>query len=160
MVQSDPELAGSAPQPARVGVWTRIVALIGILCVAGGVLFLRPALVPDTYGYARGTPTTATIGHCPPAGGTCDGSWSVGGASQTGRILGVYDAHDRATGSRTTVRAHDGTAYTASYARLIYVALAGGFIAFATGVVLLWSARRKYTTGNWPLVGRRPGRPA
>lgn len=155
-----PPATGGAPQPARIGVWTPIVALVGIVLAAGGLLFLRPALVPDTYGYLLGTPTTATIDHCRSRGGTCDGSWSVDGASQTGPILGVYDAHDRAVGSRTIVHAHDATAYTASYARLIYVALAGGFVAFATGVFLLWSAQRKYTTGNWPLVGRRSRRPA
>jgi hypothetical protein len=155
-----PEEAGGAPKPARSVLWTRIVALAGILCVAGGLLFLRPALVPDTYGYLLGTPTTATIDHCRSRGGPCDGSWSVGGASQTGPILGVYESHDRVAGSRMAVHAHDATAYTASYARLINVALAGGFIAFATGVFLLWSARRKYTTGNWPLAGRRSRRPA
>lgn len=159
MEQNDAEKSGG-PKRAGIGVWPRIVALVGILCVAAGLLLLRPALVPDTWGYVLGTTTTATIGRCPSGGGTCDGSWSVGGASQTGRIFGVYGAPDRAAGSRTTVHAHDGTAYTASYARVIYVALAGGFIAFATGVVLLWSARRKYTTGNWPLVQRRSRRPA
>ncbi|OBF55099.1 hypothetical protein A5787_03605 [Mycobacterium sp. 852002-50816_SCH5313054-b] len=150
-----PETTSGVPKPARTGPWTQIVALFGILCVAGGLVFLRPALVPDSYGYLLGTPTTATIEHCGSGGGTCDGRWSVGGASQTGPILGVYDRRDRVVGSQKEVHVHDATAYTASYARLIYPAMSGGFIAFAAGVLLLWSARRKFTTGNWPLFGHR-----
>lgn len=160
MEQSDPEEAGGARTPAGLGVWTRIVALLGIVCVAGGLLFLRPALMPDTYGYLLGTPTTATIDHCASGGGTCDGSWTVGGESQAGPILGAYDRHARVIGSQMDVRVHDATAYTSSYARLIYQAMFGGFIAFAAGVVLLWSARRKYRTGDWPSFGRRSRRPA
>jgi hypothetical protein len=149
MGAGDPE--NPASTPARIGVWTQCVGFFGLVCLVGGLLFLRPALVPGTYGYVLGTPTTATVDHCASRGGTCDGRWSVGGASpQAGPILGVYDGHQRAAGSQVDVHVRGATAYTPGYARLIYPAMAAGFFAFATGGVLLWSARRKYRTGSWP----------
>jgi hypothetical protein len=150
-----PETGSGAAKSARIGVWPRIVALLGIFCVVGGLLLLRGAVLP-AYEYLRGTATTATVGDCVShTGGTCDGRWSVGGVSQTGPIHGVYDRHDRVVGSQVDVHVRGATAYTASYASLAYTAMSWGCVALATGLVLLWSVRRKYRTGNWPLSGRR-----
>jgi hypothetical protein len=144
-----------APKPTRIGAWTRIVAFLGIFCGVGGLMLLRPVLLPDTYGYLLGTPTTATIDHCVLRSGTCDGRWSLGGVSQTGSIQGVYDGHDRAVGSQVDVHVRGATAYTARYARLIYLTMSGGLFALAMGLVLWWSAWRKFKIGSWPW-SRRP----
>jgi hypothetical protein len=111
--------------------------------------------------YKVGKPMTATIDHCASqgAGGEiCYGRWGTG-SSGTGPILGDYDHR---VGSQLDVHLvynrNNGTwtAYTASVASPRYVWLSGGLLTIATGSVLIWSARRRIKTGNWPWSGRRP----
>jgi hypothetical protein len=110
-----------------------------------------------TFKDSVGTGTTATIDHCVPQ--TCYAKWSVGGASQTGPILGRDSSTfayrpihgDHLEGSQVDVRVRGGTAYErlASSAQELG-RLFGGFVAIAAGVLLYWSARRKIRTGRWP----------
>jgi hypothetical protein len=64
------------------------------------------------YAYSVGTPTTAKVVSCYTSGKSrhCTGTWTVDGATQTGKIDGTGKGNH--TGETLNVRVHDGTAYT------------------------------------------------
>ncbi len=160
-----PETGSGGRKPGRIR--AQIVSVFAIFCILGGLGFAFSQGVGDAISYRDGTPTTATIDHCDSTWSlrgdyeTCYARWSVGGVSRTGPISGDYDRHG-GVGSQVAVhvdRSSDRNgvyhAYTASEASPKYVMVSGGLFAFATGVVLWWSARRKVKTGSWPWSGRR-----
>jgi hypothetical protein len=86
--------------------------VIGAVCCATFALLGFSYGVHEVHGYYHGTPATATIRKCPGGkGGDCDGTWTIGGQSQTGVIeRGFSKPPDGAT---VDVRVRDGTAYLA-----------------------------------------------
>lgn len=147
------DMGDGTPTPARMSRWTWFVGVCGLVSLIGGALFLRPAY--PAYQYLSGAPATATIAHCVSRNGeTCYGSWGVGDATKAGAIHGLYDSRDRTAGAQVRVHVRGAEAFTSSYGRLAIQATAGGVLALVIGAALLWSARRKYRTGRWPLSRR------
>ncbi len=160
-----PQQANMANATGTVSVkpFTRkwFLQLFAIFCVIAGLnVFGAGALL--AYDDSLGTPTTATIDRCAPhvvddfRNGstdqkvdyqTCDGSWSVGGVSQTGQIRGKFYG-DHLLGSRVEVHVRGGTAYQREPRSALNIwFMIGGFVAIVSGVVLFWSVRRRIKTG-------------
>src|SRR5215472_10731467 len=90
-----------------------VPGLLGLNFLVGGLIALGVTAY-DLYEYRSGTPTTATIDHCVSSGksSTCYGTWSVGGASQTGEIRGGLPSGPR-IGRSLDVHVSGAKAYTA-----------------------------------------------
>jgi hypothetical protein len=148
----------SVPKPARIGAFAWIwLSFLVLIFLGQGVNWLGGNMLA-WYDYRAGTPTTATIDRCVSHTSrsgtyeTCEGTWSVGGLSQTGPIKGIGNAY---AGSQVDVHVRGSTAYVASWGSPDPVTMFLGFAALATALVLLWSLWRKHKTGNWPLSGGR-----
>jgi hypothetical protein len=148
MTEQDPQ-----PHAATAGPPTwKLVSFLGlaVFVTAGVALTLYGAML--AYQYRSGTATTATIDHCVmaievdgrPGPEKCYVKWNVGGAAQTGRLLGKIDG-SHATGAPLDVRVRGDRAYTKGYANPnSYLLMAGGVVAVVTGLALRWFARRRY----------------
>jgi hypothetical protein len=159
-----PEAESARGKPGRkwrslaTGVWTGIfLVALGVAALAYGAYY--------SYGYWVGTPTTATVDHCE-AGGLftgskygwaqglnqdpsfyCNGTWSVGGQSQSGPIRPPFSGNDRdggykQPGSSLNVHVHHGKAYVQSIYSYLWIV---GPILIVWGLVTL---RRKWRGRN------------
>jgi hypothetical protein len=163
--ERQPQQANTAPEPASGSrkpspstlAW--ILQAFALFCVIGGLYFF-PASCGAAFPNLVSKPTTATIDHCDNET-TCYGRWNVSRGSVTGRIHGDFHG-DHPVGSQVDVYARQGRDY-ADTAQATHgwgvIAMSGCFLAFATGVVLFWSARRKIKTGSWSWSGRRGAQP-
>jgi hypothetical protein len=100
------------------------------------------------YAYRVGTPTTATNVQCTEYrhGQDCAGTWSVGGKSYTGPIIGASG-----NASSLDVRVHDGNAYTANAGRWDFIL---GTIMTVTLAAVVAFARWRGRRRTGPVVGR------
>jgi hypothetical protein len=93
-------------RPVRHWFGAIIAAGLGLLLLVWGAHVLNQ--------YRVGTPTTATVTHCSGGrGGSCAGTWSIGGVPQSGDIEYGFMFSTYSVGSSLDVRVSGGTAYTA-----------------------------------------------
>jgi hypothetical protein len=137
--------------------------LLVILVCAAVPLYSFGSGAYNFYGYRAGTPTTATVSSChhnrtgrrgnmfnfvEPR--DCTGTWSIGGVSQTGVIVGGREGF--LTGSTVDVRVLDGKAYTAKGTAWRFVAGLGACAIIAA--LLLWAMWVRRARARW--VSRHP----
>jgi hypothetical protein len=136
--RGSPERADWGQQPP---LWKRLVISLVLLALP---LITLGFGAYHSHAYHVGTPTTATNVHCISHARfpqSCTGTWSVGGESYTGPIMGA----DR-DGSSLDVHVHDGTAYTADAGPNTF--LKGTIFLILVSVVIVvnwarWQARRR-----------------
>jgi hypothetical protein len=106
----------------------------------------------QVYGYHYGTPTKATIVSC--GGGpkvTCQGTWTLDGETQTGRIWGNLD-HVQ-DGSTLDIGVYNGWAFAPRFPKRIFI---GGAVCVVMAIFLFIPERR----GRRPAGSARRGRHA
>lgn len=158
-------LAGPRYLLRRLGAALVAIGAVVVLLVLFG------SAAYNFYAYRAGTPTTATIEKYTPGCvsdhqgvigtlvdtnplfdflnvGTCTGAWSVGGASQSGPIVGVRSI--QSDGSSLDVRVLGGKAYTAT-SEMHSLLWATGIAVPGTAIalVLWWRRRTGRSTGRW-----------
>jgi hypothetical protein len=117
---------------ALVGIGALVVSLVGFGVGAYSV-----------YAYQAGTPTKATIVSCwrsKGTGRTCQGTWTIDGASHRGRINGKLDDSQK-VGSSVDVHVFGGKAYTTAWDKWWFIA--GGVVGGLGLFVLLFPLYRK-----------------
>jgi hypothetical protein len=140
-----------------IGRWVAAILLVGM-----GLYFVSFS-VRQLYGYEVGTPTTATDIHCrggDPAAESredwsaedlvlshgCSATWTVGGQSQTGPIVGV-----RHLGS-ADVHVHGGRAFTAPFSSWFFAGHLLAILFIVAGLGPFWDVSRLW---SWLKPSRR-----
>lgn len=147
------DLPPSRRKPAGALAWFGVA--FAVLVGLAGLRVAEQGLLPEVLD--SGTPVRATVVNCVPHGVDgyrCDGSWTVGGAAQTGQLYplekwgGGWEKADKdppAVGSQLDVHVRGRRAYQPPNLAIDICFIAGGLALIAAAGVLYWYLRRRYS---------------